>query len=470
MPRLDRLMKPTFFRLSKAPVRWLFLFLLCLIAGCGDGAWTTSGTGGKAAADARLASTTTTGLGTSPARVVSYDSELATLSAAISGAMQSIAARPDDSLLALETVALLVERARLSGNYDDYRRAEQLLAETTTRLGRLSYPCLAQAQLHYTLHRLAAAAAALDACPVSVAQDMVLGLRGDIAFYSGRYQEAERIYRDLVNQTGTPQHYIRLALVRNRLGSPGEAAAFLEAADKRYHGVSATMKAWLKLQRGLLAFERGRLDEAIALYRLASDELPGWWLIDEHIAEALRLGPDPGPVQAAYEDLVRRTAMPEMMDELARVLLGGDNPQAATPWIERAAAIYRDRMLLFPEASAGHAVDHFLQFGSAQDALALARRSVEMRPYGEALIALATAQLRAGQAAQAETTIAQVQASGWNTADLHVVAAQVHAGLGNGADAAAARARALAMNPHAVRLYAIAMPAIPAKQEPAPRR
>ena len=34
----------------------------------------------------------------------------------------------------------------------------------------------------------------------------------------------------------------------------GEAAAFLEAAEKRYHGVSAPMKAWLKLQRGLIAF------------------------------------------------------------------------------------------------------------------------------------------------------------------------------------------------------------------------
>jgi uncharacterized protein with HEPN domain len=118
----------------------------------------------------------------------------------------------------------------------------------------------------------------------------IAGMRGDIAFYSGRYAEAETIYRELVNRVGTPQQYVRLAMVRNHLGSPGEAAAFLEAAEKRYHGVSAPMKAWLKLQRGLIAFGRGRTDEALALYRFAADELPGWWLIDEHIAESGRGG------------------------------------------------------------------------------------------------------------------------------------------------------------------------------------
>lgn len=395
------------------------------------------------------------------AKPIDYPRETAALDGAIDNAIRFIGQQPDNTLAAVETVSMYIERARLTGNYDDYRKAAALLDTAIARGNKASFPCIAQAKLDYALHRLQAATVALAACPSTADPVEMAGLAGDIAFYTGRYKEAEERYRALVNQVGSSHQYIRLALLRNKTGSPGEAAALLEAAEKRYHGVSATTKAWLKMQRGLIAWDRGRLDEAVALYNLAADELPGWWLIDEQIAEAKRLAGDSAGARTLYESIIRRSGQPEHMDELARLLREGATPEAATEWIKRAEALYRERLAAFPEASVGHAVDHFLQFGTPAEALALARRNAELRPYGDAQIALAAALFRAGQAGAAAELIARVEASGWNTAQLHAIAAQINAGLGRRAAADAQRARAVAINPYAMRLYPLAQPLQP---------
>jgi tetratricopeptide (TPR) repeat protein len=435
----------------------LSLLFLCLLAACGEGSRNASTAvvpareGPPAQAVAAPAATR--------AAPAEYRQEVAAIDSAIANSMRFIDQQRDDTLVTLETGALHVERARLTGNYDDYAKAAELLATATARSHAASFPCLALAKIHYALHRLHAATAALEACPGSVDPAEIGGLSADIAFYSGRYREAEGIYRDLVNQVGTPRQYIRLALLKNKMGSPGEAAALLEAAEARYHGPSATMKAWLKLQRGLIAWDRGRLDEAVALYSLAADELAGWWLVDEHVAEAKRLAGDSAGARTIYESIIRRSGQPEHMDALAQLLRESETPEAATEWIKRADAIYRERLKSFPEASVGHAVDHFLRFGQPTEALALARRNVELRPYGDAQIALAAALFRAGQAGAAAELIARVEASGWNTAELHAVAAQINAGLGRHAEADAQRARAVAMNPYAMRLHPLVQPA-----------
>jgi len=245
------------------------------------------------------------------------------------------------------------------------------------------------------------------------------------------------------------------------MGAPGEAAALMEAAEKRYHAGSVAAKAWFKVQRGLIAWDRGQLDQALALYSLASDELSGWWLADEQIAEVKRLQGDTAGAKALYESVIQRNGLPEHMDELARLLREGTAPESASAWVKRAEAIYRERLKAFPEASVGHAVDHFLQFGAPAEALALARRNAELRPYGDAQIALAAALFRAGQAGAAADVIAAVEASGWDTAQLHATAAQIYAGLGKVPLADAQRAKALGMNPYVMRTNPLAQPIQP---------
>ncbi len=391
----------------------------------------------------------------------SYDLELASADLAITQARQQIAQQPDNLVLVQQTVSLLLERARLDGKLEDYVQAQALLDRADSPASPVAALCPAHARLDFSLHRLRPAGAAVAQC-AELMQPLEAGaMAADIAFYNGDYRQAETLYRDLVNQGGYTGQYVRLALFRAKTGAPAEASALFEAAEKRYHGGSASTIAWLRLQRGEIAWQRGRLDEALALYQLASDAMPGWWLVDEHVSEIRRLQGDLAGAQAILQKLIDRDGRPEHMDALARILVDGPTPDAAQPWITRAQEIHRARLLTFPEAAAGHAVDHFLQFGSPAEALVLARHNVAARPFGDAQIALAAALFRAGQTGEAASTIRRVQDSGWSTAQLHAVSAQIHGAIGQNAMADARRAQALAMNPHAMQLYHLTPPTQP---------
>lgn len=388
------------------------------------------------------------------AQAPGYERERAALDDAIAHGKSLVAARPDDGLLPLEVVSLLLERARLTGDYGDYARAQGALDSRPPSAGTAAAHCLLRARLDYTLHRLKSAGARLAACPPGNEPGEVAGLAADLAMYAGRYREAEAAYRALVNQVGTPTHFVRLALLRARTGSPAEAAALLEAAERRYHGNSATMKAWLRLQRGLVALDRGRFDEALALYRQASDELPGWWLVDEHIAEVLALTGDKAAARSLYAKVVERTGAPEFLDALADLEAEAGESASAARRRGEARALYEKRLADHPEAAAGHALDHFLgDPADAPRALALARANHEARPFGESSIALAQAWLGAGQPAKAAALLEAELAKGWDTPELHWVLASARERSGRAKAAQESRAAALARNPEAARLY-----------------
>lgn len=415
-------------------------FFFCVLAACDAGS--------KVAAPQPLAKA---------APSPSYENEVRKLGEAINHGIALGARQSGDTLIPLEVVALYQERARLTGNYDDYAKAEALLESLPGGRKPSATLCLARARLHYTLHRLKRASAALDECPPTVEATDVAALRGDIAMYSGRYREAEATYRALVNRSGTPQQYVRLALFRNRTGSPGEAAALLEAAEKRYHAGAPAMKAWLKLQRGLVALDRGRLDEALAMYRLGSDALEGWWLLDEHIAEALLLDGKTEEAKRIYESVVERTGAPEYLDALAAIELQEGNGDKAKQLKLKARALYEQRLVTFPEAAAGHALDHFLQEpADAKRALALAQTNFNTRPYGESAVALARAWMLAGKPELAAAVIETQLSSGWDTAEAYWILGVARHKLGQQQRADQATSEALRRNPQSAKMYAFA--------------
>ena len=425
----------------------LGLVLGCLLVGCGDQARTApvllppAGGGDRVVAGARAKP--------------QYADELKKLDAAIEHGIAVSQRQPADTLIPLDVVSLYLERARLAGDYTDFQRAESLLAKVAAAATMPSAGiCLATARLHFTLHRLKAAADALGRCAVPVDDLAAAEMRADIAMYSGRYREAEAIYGSLVNGSGTTNQYVRLALLKGRMGSPGEAAALLEAAEKRYHAGNPAMRAWLKLQRGLVALDRGRLDEAIAIWRQASDELEGWWLIDEHIAEALGHAGKLAEAGKLYASVVERTGAPEFLDALAAITREQGDADGANRLTARARAIYEQRLAQFPEASAGHALDHFLQDAADRErALILARANHKSRPYGEASIALARALLQTGQPRPALALLEAELARGWDTAETFVVLSHARKALGQPALADAALAQARQRNPLSEKMY-----------------
>ncbi len=420
--------------------QWLGPLLFCLLAAC-DNTKTRS----PAPAVAKTA--------VLPAKPA-YAAELKQVNAAIERGITLAAKQAGGTVIPLQVVALYQERAWLTGNYDDYVKAEALLASVAGSKPSASF-CLAQARLHYTLHRLKQASAALDLCPTNVEPAEMASIRADLALYSGRYRAAEGMYRALVNDSGTSSTYVRSGLLKKWQGSPGEAAALLEAAEKRYHAGAPVMLAWLKLQRGLVALDRGRFDEALAMYRLASDALDGWWLIDEHIAEVLLLSGKTREARQLYENIIERTGNPEFMDALAAIEREAGREENAKKLTLKARAIYEQRLVAFPEAAAGHALDHFLQDqADAKFTLALAQKNFETRPYGESAIALAKAWMLAGKPDRAVPLIETQLANGWDTAQIYWVLGEALRKLGQQKRAEHARAEALRRNPHSEKMYA----------------
>lgn len=385
-----------------------------------------------------------------------YETVLRETNAAIASGEGMVKDPIESALVPLELISLYTERARLTGSYDDYGRAEALLARLEPQYGGTDGVCLARAKLNYAVHRLAAARQILDGCPRIAGSVEDLLLRADIAFHTGRYKDAGAIYRALVNQVGTPQTYIQLALHSAKTGSPGEAAAFLEAAEKRYHGASPVMASWFALQRGLIELDRGRYEEARALFALADQRLPGYWLNEEHLGEAAELMGDTPRAKAIYEEVVRKTGLPEYLDALGSIEAQAGNSEIARKHLARAEAIYAQRAKRFPEAIAGHALEHYLD--AAPDpakALTLARANFENRPYGDAAIALAKAQLLDKRPAEAASLLEQQIAQGWDTAEAYWILSLAAKASGNVLRADTAAREAIRRNPQSATQYVV---------------
>lgn len=368
--------------------------------------------------------------------------------------------------VAQEALALArLDRAQLTGSFDDYRAADEALQRAVAGASKAG-PCFAAVRVHAALHRLALAAAAVAGCDarldITAAQRAELaGLAADVAFHQGRYDEALRGYRASVQLGESVSGLARLSQYHAHTGAPVEAAALLDRAERIYHGDSARPLAWLALQRGRLALDAGRWDEALAHYLHAERLMPGWWLAEEHVAEIHALRGELAPALTRYQDLAARTGDPEFMDAIARILLQQHQDAAAAEWIGRARTIHRVRLAALPEAAAAHAFEHFLAFEpvAADELLAIARQDAAARPGAESQIRLARAYLRLGRGVDAAVALRPVLASSWNTAQLHAVAALAFAATQDPAAAARAQAQAIAMNPHALRMYAAATPA-----------
>ena len=384
-----------------------------------------------------------------------YENILGDNNAAIASGEDLVKGPLQSAPVPLELVNLYTRRARLTGNYDDYGRAEDLITRLQTQFGATDSVCLARAKLHFALHRLSMAKQVLDGCPTLAGTAEDLGTRADIAFYSGRYKDAGLIYRALVDQVGAPQTYIQLALFSAKTGAAGEASAFLEAAEKRYHGASPVQESWLALQRGLIELDRGRYEEARALFTLADERLPGYWLNQEHLAEVARLMGDTPGAKRTYEKVVKATGAPEYLDALGSIEAAAGNSATSKDLLDRAEVIYTERAKRFPEAIAGHALAHYLSAApQPAKALTLAEANFRNRPYGDAAIALAKAYLLNARPKDAARLLEQQIADGWDTAETYWILSLASQAAGDSARTKTAALEARRRNPHSATQYA----------------
>ena len=343
-----------------------------------------------------------------------------------------------------------LERARLSGDYDDYGHAEDALDAAVRHSPAGGGPLLARAQFNYVVHRLSRATADLDAADRWVIKrapevEAIASLRTDIAFHAGRYAFARRRYEKDLDRKRSPVQAVSLAQLEWKTGhfARGEA---LFARARSWADPDPIVRAWVALSEGMMELDRGRYAAALACFERGLVDRPGFWTLEEHRAEALAALGRQDEALPIYLDLVSRVADPEFMDAAAQIYEKKGDAEAARDLLAAARAGYDHRLRRFPEATAGHALD-FLLRRDPQAALPIAELNARARPGGEAQVLLARAQLANGRLPDARRTVEATLATEWRTADLHAVAAETFAALKD-PRAAAERQKALALNPH----------------------
>lgn len=359
--------------------------------------------------------------------------------------------RPNDWLIRMHLGAALFERASLTHQPGDFDRVQPALDESFALVPAGAGPLLLAARYNFSLHRLAEAEKFLDtlehqAIPMRDDQLAAKILRGEIAAQRGQYDVALQhlsSVADAVPSAAKPE----LALLHAKTGDPAKAEALLTEALTATPTKDTRRRAWISLQLGALAMNRGELRAALDHLRAADHELSGWWLVQEHIAEIHSRRDEHREAIAIYEQLVGAAELPQHLDALAALYKHTGERQKSDAMIARAAARWDELLAHHPESALGHGLQHHLQFGAPERALELALANVALRPGGDAQVALARAYLKAGQPAEALAVAERVLATPYRTAAVHDVAAKAHLALGDKAAAEDQISRCYAINP-----------------------
>lgn len=386
-----------------------------------------------------------------PAANASYAALLDDLDQRIDSLQRLVDSRPGDWLTRGRLGSLLLERASLSNKISDFARTESVLADAMSIAKQGSGPLMFGARFNLAVHRLTVAEEFLDkidrrAVPRMDEAQIARVLRAQIAVQRGQYEAALSELTE-VAAVAPQAANAELALYHAKTGNPAEAEKLFASELETTIAKDPQRRAWLRLQLGVVAMERGELPAALERFREADDELSDWWLVREHIAEAYSRLTNHDKAIAILEELVRTVDLPQHMDALASLYKHTGRQQEADELIRRAGERWDQQLARFPEAAIGHALQHHLQFGTPERALELALANHEARPGGDAKVALARAYLKAGQPEQALAVAEQALASPYRAAKLHDVAAKAHAALGHTAAAEEQAKLCKAMNP-----------------------
>jgi tetratricopeptide (TPR) repeat protein len=342
-------------------------------------------------------------------------------------------------------------RARLSNDWNDYRHAQEMLDRGFAIAPEGAGPWNTQASLDYTLHRLPRCEQDLQhiehfAVYTIRDQAYVRSLRADVAFHSGHYDVARRLYDEQLAASRSISNLVAHAQLDWKTDHVDAARALMaEAAQKAEHEPPGT-HAWLAFVNGQMELDLGHDEEALHLFDHAAELMPGWPLVMEHAAEVRLERGDRAHAKEAYTALVARTHDPEFMDQLARIAREEHDDATFRRWRDQARTLHRQRMAMFPEAAYGHALEHWMDLeNDTAQLVSMAEHNRDARPGGEAWTKLVEAYLVAGRTADAVHAADALAATGWSTGESHAASALAYRLAGDTAKADAEHARAEAV-------------------------
>ncbi len=340
-----------------------------------------------------------------------------------------------------------LREAEEGGGSDSFREAEACLREALKLNPR--YP-RAKGLLAIALsgqHRFAEGLALAEQARKEDPRDLdALAALGDALLELGRYEEAEKAFKNLKSKAPVPAVDARLANLSELTGKPEEAIALMRKAleQTRKSAIRPNTDAWYIGRLADLHFNAGQLSEAEELYKSVPQGVDAYHdataslgrirvaqgRLDEAIElyeEAIAIGPDPHML-VALGDLYQAKGDQARAEELYSQLLEEtkDDPES-----------YRERAMFL--------ADHDRDM---TEALQLARLDLEQRQDVFAYETLAWALHKNGQDQEAAEAIAEALKVGIQDARVHFHAGVIQHALGNTDMAREHLERALKVNEH----------------------
>jgi len=385
----------------------------------------------------------------------SYDEAIRKADLTIEGDEEIARGRSGEWLIEERLANAYFARARLTGSFDDYAAAQRALDQAFATAPKGVGPHLTQAMLDFSLHRLSAAGAMIDAIdhyvirPEAETRGETSAMRGDIAFYRGDYAKALQAYTEGRDAKAVESSF-RLAVYQSKTGQGDRAISTIERLAEQDRFPTAQLLCNLSLMAGAIELQRGNWSKAIEYFQRANRQFPGYWLVEAHLAQMAAMSGKRQTAIRAYLAIVLPNERPEVMDALAGLYRAQGDRKQSVLWADRAEAVWERRLRQIPEGAYGHAVEHYLAFDKPARALELALLDYRARPYGVSATALAWAYIANNRPADALRVIDPVLRSAWVSAEEHIVAGQAHLLLGQSEAADAEQQAALAINPRSM--------------------
>ncbi|UXI68985.1 tetratricopeptide repeat protein [Tahibacter amnicola] len=279
-------------------------------------------------------------------------------------------------------------------------------------------------------------------------------LRAQILLQLGEEATAESLFRDVLARERRWEALAGLAAIETARGDNAAADRhYAQAADELDVRQMRTY-CWVLLQRGWLRLRQGQTEAAITFYALAESAYDGYWLVDDHMAEALAAAGRYDEAVARYRISIDRASRPESWQALGELYHHRGDAASATPWLTRARDAY--------EQSVARGETHYLHhlaslYADAQPdpprAVELARRDFAQRPTRGTRDALAWALYRDGQFAAAHAVMVPLVAQGSGDAEVYLHAGLIHLAAGHADLARGALERASTLNPNPGRFH-----------------
>lgn len=375
----------------------------------------------------------------SAGHVKHYSEFLAELDRRVAATEAIVSQRPDSWIHRENAANAYLKRAHLTGDFKDFYASEELLEGAFSLIDGKGGPSLSRARLNYSLHKLPAVQTDLATAEAALLLDdstleTIQGIRADVHFYSGRYDLAFEQFVQLETNTPSVRSATRLAHFYAHTGDYETAEDWIDKAANRVSGESPHLRSWLHLQLGILDLSRGRWNEALDHYQAGLKLFPGYWLIEEHIAEIYALQGRYDEAESSYRELIDRTQSPFLMSALADVLRSGSNNakhEEAEALLDKVNHIYRDVMTRIPELIAGHALEFYLHSGDLALSKTLAHNNYALRPNSESGLRLIQTYMAVGELNKAEALLEEVVRTPYRSAELHATAAVLFRTLGH---------------------------------------